>query len=70
MKKELKQLDLIDYDYSFKHIIDGFINPEIERATKINNNNICLNSERSTDIERQEELSELMLNYSDISNGY
>jgi hypothetical protein len=69
MKKELKQLDLIDYDYSFNHIIDLFINPELERAKK-RDEELFLNSEKQTELERQEELSELMLNYSDISNGY
>jgi hypothetical protein len=69
MKKELKQLDLIDYDYSFNHLIDLFVNPELERAKK-RDEELSLNSERLTDIERQEELSELMLNYSDLSNGY
>lgn len=68
-KKEIKQLDLIDYDYSFNHIIDLFINPELERAKK-RDEELFLNSEKQTEIERQEELSELMLNYSDISNGY
>ena len=68
-KKELKQLDLIDYDYSFNHLIDLFVNPELERAKK-RDEELSLNSERLTDIERQEELSELMLNYSDLSNGY
>ena len=69
MKKEIKQLDLIDYDYSFNHIIDLFINPELERAKK-RDEELFLNSEKQTELERQEELSELMLNYSDISNGY
>ena len=69
MKKELKQLDLIDYDYSFNHIIDLFINPELERAKK-RDEELFLNSEKQTELERQEELSELMLNYSDISKGY
>ena len=69
MKKELKQLDLIDYYYSFNHLIDLFVNPELERAKK-RDEELSLNSERLTDIERQEELSELMLNYSDLSNGY
>ena len=68
-KKEIKQLDLIDYDYSFNHIIDLFINPELERAKK-RDEELFLNSEKQTELERQEELSELMLNYSDISNGY
>jgi len=65
-----KQLDLIDYDYSFKHIIDGFVNPEIERAIKRNNNNICLNPKKEKEVEKQEELKGLLLNYSDLSNGY
>ena len=69
MKKEIKQLDLIDYDYSFNHIIDLFVNPELERAKK-RDEELFLNSEKQTELERQEELSELMLNYSDISNGY
>ena len=69
MKKELKQLDLIDYDYSFNHIIDLFINPELERAKK-RDEELFLNSEKETELERQKELSELMLNYSDISKGY
>lgn len=69
MKKELKQLDLIDYDYSFNHIIDLFINPELERAKK-RSEELFLNSEKETEIERQKELSELLLNYSDLSKGY
>ena len=69
MKKELKQLDLIDYDYSFNHIIDLFINPELERAKK-RDEELFLNSEKETEIERQKELSELLLNYSDLSKGY
>ena len=69
MKKEIKQLDLIDYDYSFNHIIDLFINPELERAKK-RDEELFLNSEKETEIERQKELSELLLNYSDLSKGY
>ena len=69
MKKEIKQLDLIDYDYSFNHIIDLFVNPELERAKK-RDEELFLNSEKETEIERQKELSELLLNYSDLSKGY
>lgn len=69
MKKEIKQLDLIDYDYSFNHLIDLFVNSELERAKK-RDQELFLNSEKETELERQEELSELMLNYSDLSNGY
>ena len=69
MKKELKQLDLIDYDYSFNHIIDLFINPELERAKK-RTEELFLNSEKETELQRQKELDGLVLNYSDISNGY